>query len=122
MSRATTDTTPKKRRQRPQTTHRPASGEDIYGNQIDSSHQGAVKQTKYVPPHLWKKLKQEAATNVVAATEETRNKNNDASGASAMVANPATLRRIQRSLNNSLNCLSKQTFKSVAKSIATLYS
>ncbi|KAL9180389.1 hypothetical protein ACHAXT_008359 [Thalassiosira profunda] len=100
-------------------TYRPASGEDIYGNKLDASGNDAPKPTKYVPPHLRKKLAQEG-------TNDADNDPNQAIGKSAQSdvaeADPETIRRIQRSLNSQLNRLSEQTLESVSKAIAGLYS
>ena len=99
-------------------TYQPTSGEDIYGNKIDSSSEGAAKPTKYVPPHLRKKAGQEAATADNANADE----NDAASAPSTVAADPEIIKRIQRSLNSSLNRLSDNTLESVSKSIVALYS
>ena len=95
-------------------TYRPTSGEDIYGNKIESGSGDAVKPTKYVPPHLRKKM-QEAESNNEEDTDEgvveTSSK-----------ADPETILQIKRSLNNSLNRLSENTIESVSKSLSSLYS
>lgn len=96
-------------------TYQPTSGEDIYGNKIDSSSEGTAKPTKYIPPHLRKKMEQEGgndSTNDVSAKMKSV----------VETADPETLRMIQRSLNNSLNRLSENTLESVSKSLAALYS
>ena len=95
-------------------TYRPSSGEDIYGNVIDNESGDAVKPTKYVPPHLRKKLQgtessgEDGDSNAVADTSSK--------------ADPETILQIKRSLNNSLNRLSENTIESVSKSLASLYS
>mmetsp|Transcript_26908 Transcript_26908/g.73971 ORF Transcript_26908/g.73971 Transcript_26908/m.73971 type:complete len:995 (-) Transcript_26908:1050-4034(-) len=81
-------------------TYRPSTGEDIYGNKIDSEASGDKKASKYVPPHLRKKQD-------VAAADEKDNERR---------------RTILRSLNNCLNRLSEDTLISIAQQIATLYS
>ena len=94
-------------------TYQPTSGEDIYGNKIDNGNNNTAKPTKYVPPHLRKKMDQESG-------KDTAEDNNIKSVVEA--ADPETLRLIQRSLNNSLNRLSENTLESVSKSLASLYS
>mmetsp|Transcript_556 Transcript_556/g.1138 ORF Transcript_556/g.1138 Transcript_556/m.1138 type:complete len:1039 (-) Transcript_556:148-3264(-) len=97
-------------------TYQPTSGEDIYGNKIDSTSDSETKPTKYIPPHLRKKLNQDSSdgpTSVNSAERKTTNK---------ISADPETLKLIQRSLNSSLNRLSEQTLESVSKSVASLYS
>ncbi|KAL3780943.1 hypothetical protein ACHAWO_003983 [Cyclotella atomus] len=95
-------------------TYRPASGEDIYGNKIDSNSTDDSKPTKYIPPHLRKKMEQESAKdNVDDAAAKMKSV--------VQTADPDTLRLIQRSLNNSLNRLSENTLESVSKSLAALY-
>ncbi|KAL7545843.1 hypothetical protein ACHAWF_009192 [Thalassiosira exigua] len=101
-------------------TYRPTSGEDIYGNKIDASQGGAAKPSKYVPPHLRKKLAR-ADSDEVGGGETDGAKAPGASSA-AVDADPDAVRLIQRSLNNALNRLSDQTLESVSKSIASLYS
>ena len=94
-------------------TYQPTSGEDIYGNKIESGNGNTAKPTKYIPPHLRKKIKQESGQGNV---EEDKIKS------VVEAADPETLRLIQRSLNNSLNRLSENTLESVSKSLASLYS
>eukprot|EP00970_Alexandrium_tamarense_P000630 scaffold69_cov198-Alexandrium_tamarense.AAC.70 len=101
-------------------TYRPTSGEDIYGNKVDSSGDG-IKPTKYVPPHLRKKM-QESGDATAHNTDGNNNATQGAAPTAAIAADPQTIRLIQRSLNNSLNRLSDQTLESVSKSIAALYS
>ncbi|KAL7465973.1 hypothetical protein ACHAXS_006297 [Conticribra weissflogii] len=96
-------------------TYRPTSGEDIYGNKIDSTNHSATP-AKYMPPHLRKKLDENSSDGAVSANSAER------STTSKIAANPETLKLIQRSLNSSLNRLSEQTLESVSKSIASLYS
>jgi len=103
-------------------TYRPSSGEDIYGNKIDVSQTGAAKPSKYVPPHLRKKLNQEQAADSVDDVANTDATATPTASTTIIAADPETIRNIQRSLNNSLNRLSDQTLESVSKSIATLYS
>ena len=95
-------------------TYRPTSGEDIYGNKIESGSGDAVKPTKYVPPHLRKKMQEKESNNEEDTDEgvvETSSK-----------ADPETILQIKRSLNNSLNRLSENTIESVSKSLSSLYS
>jgi len=44
-------------------TYRPTGGEDIYGNKVDSNSGDAAKPTKYIPPHLRKKLEKPIMTH-----------------------------------------------------------
>lgn len=102
-------------------TYRPASGEDIYGNKIDPSAGGTAKPTKYIPPHLRKKVGAEAS----AAAEEANESDNESEAnekKKVVAADPETIKMIQRQLNNALNRLSSQTLESVSKSIAAMYS
>lgn len=96
-------------------TYLPRGGEDIYGNRINESAESA-KPTKYVPPHLRKKL-----LEVSAQSSTTEGETASTKGQSISV-DPETIRQIQRSLNNALNRLSIQTLESVAKSVSSLYS
>ncbi|KAL3788985.1 hypothetical protein HJC23_012690 [Cyclotella cryptica] len=98
-------------------TYRPTTGEDIYGNKIDSENNNTAKPTKYVPPHLRKKMG-EASSNDADDTGSSVK----AIKPAAVEADPETIKLIQRSLNNSLNRLSENTLESVAKSISLLYS
>jgi len=95
-------------------TYRPTSGEDIYGNKIDGGSGDTAKPTKYVPPHLRKKL------------QETEGSGEDGNGTAVAdapsKADPETILQIKRSLNNSLNRLSENTIESVSKSLSSLYS
>jgi len=95
-------------------TYRPTSGEDIYGNKIDSGSGDKAKPTKYVPPHLRKKLQETEGSG------EDGNGTADADAPSK--ADPETILQIKRSLNNSLNRLSENTIESVSKSLSSLYS
>ena len=94
-------------------TYRPTSGEDIYGNKIDSTNIDGKKPTKYIPPHLRKTLDQST----------TIDDTNDSSKSQAAIsaADPETIQHIQRQLNNILNRLSNQTLESVSKSLSKLY-
>eukprot|EP00986_Skeletonema_menzelii_P002624 scaffold719_cov145-Skeletonema_menzelii.AAC.1 len=95
-------------------TYRPSMGEDIYGNLIENGSGDTVKPTKYVPPHLRKKLQgtesngEDGGSDVVAETSSK--------------ADPETILQIKRSLNNSLNRLSENTIESVSKALSSLYS
>ena len=93
--------------------YRPASGEDIYGNKIDSGSGDTAKPTKYVPPHLRKKLQE---------TEANSDNGNDDVADTSSKADPETILHIKRSMNNSLNRLSENTIESVSKSLSSLYS
>ncbi|KAL7481362.1 hypothetical protein ACHAW6_009634 [Cyclotella cf. meneghiniana] len=97
-------------------TYRPTTGEDIYGNKIDSQTSSAAKPTKYVPPHLRKKMGQDLVNDVAYDGS-----NANAIKAAAVAADPETIKLIQRSLNNALNRLSENTLESVSKSISLLY-
>ena len=100
-------------------TYRPTSGEDIYGNKIDSSRNDSKKPTKYIPPYLRKKLNNKETT----ATAEDDDDNDDESSnkVPTITADPETIQHIQRQLNNILNRLSIQTLESVSKSLSKLY-
>ena len=78
-------------------TYKPSKGEDIYGKKIDSEDQEGLTPTKYVPPHLRRKV-------------------------TDGIQNEEKLRLIQRGLNNALNRLSEDTLVSVAQQVAQLYS
>ncbi len=95
-------------------TYRPTTGEDIYGNVIDVTSGNTVKPTKYVPPHLRKKM-QEAESN-------GGDSDSDKVADTSSKADPETILQIKRSLNNSLNRLSENTIESVSKALSTLYS
>ena len=98
-------------------TYRPTSGEDIYGNKIDSTENDSKKPTKYIPPHLRKKLNnQEAET-----AEDDDNDDKSSNKIPVITADPETIQHIQRQLNNILNRLSIQTIESVSKSLSKLY-
>ncbi|KAL3757412.1 hypothetical protein ACHAWU_005143 [Discostella pseudostelligera] len=94
-------------------TYRPTSGEDIYGNKIDSSQSGGAKPTKYIPPHLRNKD--------TAITDDTAD-DNAKHTTQPIAADPETVLLIQRQINNALNRLSEQTLESVSKSLASIYS
>ena len=95
-------------------TYVPTAGEDIYGNRINTSTE-STKPTKYIPPHLRKKLLEVSAQSTTeGGTDSTRGHN--------ILVDPEAIRQIQRSLNNALNRLSIQTLESVAKSVSSLYS
>ena len=96
-------------------TYNPTVGEDIYGNRINASAESA-KPTKYVPPHLRKKL--------LEASAQSSSTDGDAASTNGhnVSVDPEAIRQIQRSLNNALNRLSIQTLESVAKSVSSLYS
>lgn len=79
-------------------TYRPSVGEDIYGNTLATENTGDTKPSKYVPPHMRKKLLEDDEGD-----QERR-------------------RVILRSLNSSLNRLSEDTLISVAQQVASLYS
>lgn len=98
-------------------TYRPTAGEDIYGNKIDDGSSGGAKPSKYVPPHLRKKLQEMGGNN----DEDNENEDDVATDTSSR-ADPETIRLIQRSLNSSLNRLSENTIESVSKSLSQLYS
>ena len=93
-------------------TYRPASGEDIYGNRIDSNNSNMAKPAKYIPPHLRKK----------ESVDEGPNDHSAMMKSVVEAADPETIRLIQRSLNNSLNRLSDNTLESISKAVAALYS
>ncbi|KAL7436794.1 hypothetical protein ACHAXH_005981 [Discostella pseudostelligera] len=95
-------------------TYRPTSGEDIYGNMIDTSQSGGAKPTKYIPPHLRNK-------DATAITNGTLN-DNAKHTTQPIAADPETVLLIQRQINNALNRLSEQTLESVSKSVASIYS
>lgn len=97
-------------------TYRPTSGEDIYGNKIDSTQNDSKKPTKYIPPHLRKK--QETATTTA---EDDDNDDESSNKVPTITADPETIQHIQRQLNNILNRLSIQTLESVSKSLSKLY-
>mmetsp|Transcript_26630 Transcript_26630/g.30465 ORF Transcript_26630/g.30465 Transcript_26630/m.30465 type:complete len:820 (+) Transcript_26630:102-2561(+) len=75
-------------------SYQPEDGEDIYGRQIDSFPKESDSK-RYIPPHLRK----------TDNTEDRKEK----------------LQILQRSLNNILNRLSKDTMISVAQSLAQIY-
>lgn len=96
-------------------TYRPTSGEDIYGNKIDSNNSNTAKPAKYIPPHLRKQIREESV-------DEGPNDHNAMMKSVVEAADPETIRLIQRSLNNSLNRLSDNTLESISKTVAALYS
>lgn len=87
--------------------YRPSVGEDIYGNQIDSEKSSA-KPSKYVPPHLRKKLLEEDRDDSNHSTEK-------------YLSDKQTLSRIKRDLNGMMNRLSEETLDSITKQLVRLY-
>ena len=96
-------------------TYRPTLGEDIYGNKIDASQNDDKKPSKYIPPHLRKKLDEDTG---VTPTDDGAESSKERT---TIAADPETIQHIQRQLNNILNRLSIQTLESVSKSISKLY-
>lgn len=106
-------------------TYRPSAGEDIYGNRRDDADDSGLKPTKYVPPHLRKKMAQEQSEEGTPSnTLNKGGKNNDLDEEKKDEDDPdrqENLRSIKRSLNNVLNRLSDQMLESVSKSISGMY-
>lgn len=108
-------------------TYRPSAGEDIYGNKRDDDNDSGQRPTKYVPPHLRKKMTQEQSEEGAPASTRTSNEgggNNDSDREKKDEDDPdrqENLRSIKRSLNNVLNRLSDQMLESVSKSISGMY-
>ena len=106
-------------------TYRPSAGEDIYGNRRDGDNDSSQKPTKYVPPHLRKKMAQaQSEEGAPASTSNKGGKNNDLDEEKKDEDDPdrqENLRSIKRSLNNVLNRLSDQMLESVSKSISGMY-
>ena len=104
-------------------TYRPSAGEDIYGNKRDDANDSGQKPTKYVPPHLRKKMAQEQSEEG-APTSNKGDRNNDSDEEKKDeddTDRQENLRSIKRSLNNVLNRLSDQMLESVSKSISGMY-
>jgi len=87
--------------------YRPSVGEDIYGNQIDCEKSSA-KPSKYVPPHLRKKLLEEDRDDAKHSSEK-------------YLSDKQTLSRIKRDLNGMMNRLSEETLDSITKQLVRLY-
>ena len=88
---------------REEDTYKPVSGQDLYGNVIDSDQDRTTEPKKYVPPHLRK--------HALSSSPEDEND----------PERQEVLKTIQRLLNNNLNRLSEQMLESVSKSIAAIY-
>ena len=104
-------------------TYRPSAGEDIYGNKRDDDNDSSQKPSKYVPPHLRKKLAQEQSKEGASPSKEnakSRISDKDMKDEDDP-DRQESLRSIKRSLNNVLNRLSDQMLESVSKSISGLY-
>ncbi len=98
----------------PTETYRPVEGQDLYGNITNQNKNQDEKPTKYIPPHLRKKM----------AEENNDNENSTVMQKVTIQDDPErkqNLLTIQRSLNNTLNRLSDNTLESVAKSIVGIY-
>jgi len=106
-------------------TYRPSVGEDIYGNKRDDANDSSQKPTKYVPPHLRKKLTHEQnGEGTSTSTSKNGGKNDGSDEEKKDEDDPdrqESLRSIKRSLNNVLNRLSDQMLESVSKSISGMY-
>ena len=92
-------------------TYRPVTGQDLYGNTIDTKNKDGQEPKKYIPPHLRKKQSQEENKPGQSIILEDDND----------PERKEKLRLLQRLLNNNLNRLADNTLESVAKSISTIY-
>ena len=104
-------------------TYRPSAGEDIYGNKRDDDNDSSQKPSKYVPPHLRKKLAQvQSKEGASSSKENTKDRISDKDKKDEDDPDrQESLLSIKRSLNNVLNRLSDQMLESVSKSISGLY-
>jgi nucleolar MIF4G domain-containing protein 1 len=91
--------------------YQPSQGEDIYGNIIETSSDGAAIPKKYIPPHLRN-----------ASLNEPNDSNNKIHQDELSEEKQGKIRELKRVINSALNRLSEGTIISVVQTISQTYS